>query len=132
MKQLVAVFIMKYFNLFISITFSTFLTDVWVRAPGSFIYSLRNNDGLAPFKSTLKDEGDQRAILSYTGYGPTFGRGHDLHIASDARSIIHSYTRFGYTYNLPHGYTYGETNTGSLLGGSYYFTPSEVEVLYLN
>ena len=116
-----------------SITFSTFLTGGWVRAPGSFIYPLRNNDGLAPFKSTPKDEGNQYAIRRSSGYGPTFGGGHDLYIASDAGSNTKSSTAyFGSTYNLPHGYTHGETNTGSLFGGSYYFTPSEVEVLYLN
>ena len=121
---------MKY--LFISITFLTFLADDYESAPGSFIYSLRNNDGLAPFKSTLKYEGDQYAIRRSSGYGPTFGGGFDLCIASDAGSNTGSYTNFGHTYNLPHGYTYAETNTRSLLGGSFYFTPSEVEVLYLN
>ena len=95
------------------------------------MYSLRNNDGLAPFKSTLKDETEQRAIRRNSGWGPTFGVGRDLFIASDAGSNTYSRTNFGKTYN-PHGYTYQETNTQSLLGGSYRFTPSEVEVLYLN
>ena len=96
------------------------------------MYSLRNNDGLAPFKSTLKDESDQYAINRDSRYGPIFGRGWDLHIASGAGSNTKSLTNFGFTYNLPHGYTYRKTNTRSLLGGSYYFTPSEVEVLYLH
>ena len=96
------------------------------------MYSLRNNDGLAPFKSTLKDESDQRAIRRNSGYGPRFGWAADLYIASDAGSNINSLTNFGHTYNLPHGYTSGETNTKSLLGGSFKFTPSEMEVLYLN
>ena len=127
MKQSVAVFHHEIFYSFPS----RFRTDVWVRAPGSFIYSLRNNDGLAPFKSTLKDESDQYAIRS-SGKGLIFGRGHDLHIASDAGSNDYSHTNFGGTYNLPHGYTYAETNTQSLLGGSNWFTPSELEALYLN
>ena len=110
----------------------TFLTDGYVSAPGSFIYSLRNNDGLTPFKSTLKDENDQGAINRYSGYGPVSGRGYDLYIASDAGSNTISRTYFGQTYNLPHGYTKGESNTRSLLGGSHYFATSEVEVLYLN
>ena len=112
--------------------FLTFLTDGWASAPGSFIYSLRNNDGLAPFKSTLKDESHQYAISRYSAYGPVFGGGNDLLIASDAGSYTNSRTNFGVTYNLPHGYTRGETSTNSLLGGSRYFTPSEVEVLYSN
>ena len=92
------------------------------------MYSLRNNDGIAAFKSTLKNENDPYAIYRSGIYGPTFGRGHDLYIGSNTNSL----TNFGYTYNLPLGYTFGETNTKSLLGGSYEFTPSEVEVLYLN
>ena len=97
------------------------------------MYSIRNNDGLAPFKSTLKDESDQYAIQRYTGYGPSFGF-YDLLFGNInlAGSRNSSYTNFGATYNLPHGYTYGENNTRSLLGGSFKFTPSEVEVLYLN
>ena len=112
--------------------FITFLTDGYVRAPGSFVYALRNNDGLLPFKFTLKDENDQNAINRCSGCGPIFGGGYDLYIASQAGSNTYSYTNFGRTYNLQHGYTSGETNTHSLLSGRYKFTPSEVEVLYLN
>ena len=95
------------------------------------MYSLRNNDGLAPFKSTLKDENEHLAVGRYSSNGPIFGWG-DLHIVDDAGSNTKSMTYFGYTYNLPHGYTTGETKTKSLLAGSYHFTPSELEVLYLN
>ena len=100
-------------------------------APGSFIYSLRNNDGLAPFKSTLKDENHLQAIYQNNGWGPIFGNSHDLYISNNAGSNTESGTYFGDTYNLPPGYTYGQTNTFSLLAGSVHFTPSEVEVLYL-
>ena len=96
------------------------------------MYSLRNNDGIASFKSTLRDENNQYAIDRLSDYGPTFGNGLDLYIANNAGSNTNSYTRFGSSYNLPSGYTYRQPNTSSLLGGSFYFTPSEVEVLYLN
>ena len=109
-----------------------FLTDYYASAPGSFMYSLRNNDDIASFKSTLRDENDTKAIYRFSSYGPVFGRGSDLVIANNAGSNNNSYTYFGYSYNLPLGYTLDHTNTRSLLGGSLYFTPSEVEVLYLN
>ena len=109
-----------------------FLTDGWSSAPGSFMYSLRNNDDIAAFKSTLENENDAYAIYRYSSYGPTFGGGHDLHIVNNAGSQSYSFTNFGWSYNLPLSYTEGQTNTQSLLGGSYTFTPSEVEVLYLN
>ena len=96
------------------------------------MYSLRNNDDIASFKSTLKNENDQSAIHRYTSDGPRFGGGYDLRIANNSGSNANSFTNFGFSYNLPLGYTKGQTNTNSLLGGSVYFTPSEVEVLYLN
>ena len=109
-----------------------FLTDGYASAPGSFMYSLRNNDDIASFKSTLKNENDAYAIYRHSSYGPRFGRGNDLRIAINAGSLSYSFTDFGSSYNLPLGYTYDQTNTRSLLAGSYRFTPSEVEVLYLN
>lgn len=109
-----------------------FLKGGHISAPGSFIYSLRNKDGLAPFKSTLKYGNAQDAVYRLATYGPSFGGGSDLNIADNAGSNTHSHSNFGHTYILPPGYTSGKTNAKSLLGGSYTFTPSESEVLYLN
>jgi hypothetical protein len=109
-----------------------FLTGSYTSAPGSFMFSLRNNDDLAPFKAPLRDENDRRAINRYSGYGPTFGWGGDLYIANNARSNTFSYTYFGRSYQPPPGYNVGESNTSSLLPGSFQFTPSQIEVLYLN
>ena len=109
-----------------------FLTDGWSSAPGSFIYSLRNKDDIASFKSTLVNENDTNAISRDSNSGPRFGYGTDLRIANNAGSNTDSFANFGHTYNLPPGYTTSHTNTRSLLGGIYHFTPSEVEVLYLN
>jgi hypothetical protein len=97
------------------------------------LFSLRNNDDLAPFKAPLRDENDVKAIFRYSGAGPTFGAVGDLVIYVNASSITTwSYTSFGHSYQLPPGYTYGETNTSSLLAGSIKSTPSQIEVLYLN
>ena len=96
------------------------------------MYSLRNNDDIASFKSTLKDENDPNAIYRKSTLGPAFGNGFDFYIINNAGSNTLSGTNFGDSYNLPPGYTYGQTNTRSLLAGGTNFTPSEVEVLYLN
>ena len=101
-------------------------------APGSFLFSLRNHDNLAPFKAPLKDENDEWALYHHSVLGPTFGKGRDLSIANDATSNAVSYTKFGLSYQPPSGYTTYQTSTLSLLAGSYHFTPSEIEVLYLN
>jgi hypothetical protein len=95
------------------------------------LFSLRNNDDLAPFKAPLRDEIDRLAISRYSGLGPTFGRGPDMHIADNAGSTTRSFTYFGDTYQPPPGYTFGETNTNSLLAGSFNFSPSETEALYI-
>ena len=83
------------------------------------------------FKAPLKDSNDGAAIYRSNWYGPTFGRGADLYIADNAGSNPYSYTNFGHTYQAPQGYPYGAANASSLLAGREYFTPSEVEVLYL-
>ena len=104
----------------------------YTSASGSFLFSLRNNDNLAPFKAPLKNNAHRNDIYRKGGYGPTFGSGHDLHIANDARSNANSYANIGHTYEAPSGYTHCQANTRSLLAGSYHFTPSKVEILYLN
>ena len=109
-----------------------FLTDRSTSAPGSFLFSLRNNDDLAPFKAPLRDVNDWAAIVRSSRHGPRFGGGFDLYIADNAGSNTLSNTRFGYTYQLPPGYTYDKTNTSSLLAGSFDFTPSQTEELYIN
>ena len=101
----------------------------WTFAPGSFLFSLRNNDDLGPFKAPLKYEYSEYATCPRNSYGPCFG---DLRIRDNAGSYTYSYTDLGYSYQPPPGYTHGQPNTRSLLAGSQYFTPSEVEVFYLN
>jgi hypothetical protein len=104
-----------------------FFTAGYTSAPGSFMFSLRINDDLPPFKAPLKDENSGNAIYRDNRFGPIFGGGHDLYIADHA-ALSKSYTNFGDTYQPPSG----PTDTGSLLGWSYYFIPSEIEVLYIN
>ena len=101
-------------------------------APGSFLFSLRNNDDLGPFKAPLHYENDRWAIFRRNSYGPCFGGGPDLCIKNNAGSTTDSYTNLGIMYQAPPGYTYNEPNTTSLIAGGSSFTPSEVEVLYLN
>ena len=108
------------------------MTDRWTSAPGSFLFSLRNNDDLGPFKAPLRNESHGGAIHRGSRFGPIFGRGVDLLIDGETGSYTGYYTDFGYSYQLPPGYIYGETNTKSLLAGSYEFSPSEIEILYLN
>ncbi|XP_073249635.1 uncharacterized protein [Porites lutea] len=91
----------------------------------SFIFSLRDKEGLAPFKSMVTDP--SRAIYDSPGYGPTFGWGYDINIVDNANQNTNSYTGFGTSYAVPSGVTDRHT----ILAGTYSFSPDEVEVFYL-
>jgi hypothetical protein len=60
------------------------------------------------------------------GYGPTFGHGHDLFISNNATSNADSKTSF-WSYQPPPGVR----SPSTILAGTTFFTPSEVEVFYL-
>ena len=104
------------------------ITGGWYKkAPGSFIFSLRNKEDLSPFKAPLKDENTPQAIYTHNSNGPTFGGGHDLCIYNNAASNTNSYTHFNYTYQAPSGVS----DTSTILAGTYNFQPSEIEVFYM-
>ena len=107
-----------------------FFADGYIFAPGSFLFSLQNSDNLPPFTSRINHQKKAYAIQRAPGSGPIFGGGFDVYIANNAGFNNKSLSNFGGTYILPPGYTFKQHNTQSLLAGSYYFTPSEVEVLY--
>ena len=89
----------------------------------SFLFSLRNNENLAPFIANLQPGNEGLAIFCHPGYGPTFGGGHDVHIADNANGNRQSYSNLGY-YQVPPG----TRKSNDLLAGSYKFTPTEIEV----
>jgi hypothetical protein len=100
------------------------------RSKEAFIFSLKNKDGLPPFKSSvLKVE---QAAVSNICYGAVFGvfsGPPDLYITGHPPTTKCS-TDFGQGYKLPDGYEKGTDKAKSLLAGSYRFTPSEIEVFY--
>nr|XP_058970725.1 uncharacterized protein LOC131797121 [Pocillopora verrucosa]XP_058970726.1 uncharacterized protein LOC131797121 [Pocillopora verrucosa]XP_058970727.1 uncharacterized protein LOC131797121 [Pocillopora verrucosa] len=97
----------------------------WTGTSKAFIFSLRNKEGLAPFKSLVTTP--KYAIYRSSSNGLTFGRGHDIVIRDNANSNTNSYTFFGDSYSIPSGIKDQKT----ILAGTYSFTPDEVEVFYL-
>ncbi|XP_078383156.1 uncharacterized protein LOC144665733 isoform X1 [Oculina patagonica] len=91
----------------------------------AFIFSLRNKEGLTPFKSMVTTPSSEIYRVSYRG--PSFGHGHDIHIANDANSNTNSFTYFGSSYSVPSGVQDKRT----ILAGTYNFTPDDWEVFYL-
>ena len=94
------------------------------KAPGSFIFSLRNKEDLSPFKAPLKDQNTPYAILAHPTFGPTFGSGNDIYISNDD---TRSNTNFNHSYQAPSDVS----DTSTILAGTYYFQPSEIEVFYM-
>ena len=90
----------------------------------SFLFSLRNKENLAPFIANVIPGHEQYAVCCEPSYGPTFGGGHDLHISNNANGNQGSHSGFGNSYQPPPG----TVEATSLLAGSLYFTPTEIEV----
>ncbi|XP_068717254.1 uncharacterized protein [Montipora capricornis] len=103
----------------------------YVSSSKSFIYSLYNINGYAPVKLQVKSGIQRYAIYRCSSYGPTFGGGHGIHISNNAASNRNSYTQCGWSYPLPQGYSSSGTSCRFYAGGgSYKFTPTDVEVFY--
>jgi hypothetical protein len=62
-----------------------------------------------------------------SGYGPTFGSGHDLKIVSNANSNTGSYCNLGNTYTVPPG---GDMH--AFFTGARYFQVAEYEVFAID
>ena len=67
------------------------------------------------------------AIYRNISFGPIFGGGHGIYIASNANSNRDSYAGLGNAYTVPNGVQDQKT----ILAGTNTFTPDEVEVFYL-
>ena len=65
----------------------------------AFIFSLNNNEGLAPFVSKVKKEYSGDAIYRSSRYGPRFGD--DVFIKDNADSDDDSKARLGDRYSVP-------------------------------
>jgi hypothetical protein len=110
--------------------FGGFTEKAWNSTSGyyddqkAFLFSLVNKEN-KPFKVMCRIGGS--AIYCNPSYGPTFGGGFDIHIASDSKSNTTSYSNFGHTYKHA-DYQYGTDKAKSILAGSYNFKTLEVEV----
>ena len=83
----------------------------------AFIFSLE-------FKEQYFTNEGVNAIYDNGSYGPTFGNGHDLYIASSCSQNNSSYCNFPYAY--------AGVKARVLSGGSYNFKVNEIEVYQIN
>ncbi|XP_077997903.1 kelch-like protein diablo [Glandiceps talaboti] len=96
----------------------------YVTSERSFLFSLVNTQGLPPSKFDLINK--KFAICHHPGFGPIFGAGADLSIASDCNHGMQSYS------NFPHSYTPSTSSTvTNILMGEYHFNVLDYEVFTL-
>ena len=98
----------------------------WSATSEAFIFSLNNNEGLAPFVSQVEKGITDWAIYRNSQFGPYFGI--DVIIRDNADSNSLSEAVLGYYYSAPPAVQDSDT----VLAGTWYFSPDEVEVFYLD
>jgi hypothetical protein len=100
----------------------------WKQAPGTFIFSLRNKENLPPFKAPALEDVKHTgsAIFTHNTYGPLFGERNDIYISDYAGSSTISESSIS-TYQAPSGVS----DPYTILAGTHYFQPSEVEVFHI-
>ena len=96
----------------------------WGFTRKAFIFSISNKEELDPFVSEVRSPGD--AIYRWSAYGPVFGN--DIIIANNANSGSNSYAGLGRFYPAPAAVQ----DRYTILAGTEYFSPDEVEVFYLD
>ena len=122
-----------YFFVYSIVYFRLAYSCRWSYDSAAFLFSLVNKPGWQPQKldqTGYYSSSKAYSIYSCYSYGPTFGWGHDIYIASYASTSYSSYSNLGYNYGPPAGYSEGSSFAQSFLAGSYNFQPDEVEVFY--
>ena len=91
----------------------------------AFIFSLKNNEALPPFKCLAKDK--QKAIYKRSRFGPSFGEGPCISIKSvraQSRAVICE------PYSVPTEVSKAKSQS-ALVGSAAFFSPDNYEVFYL-
>ena len=96
----------------------------WGFTRKAFIFSISNKEELDPF--VIEVRWPDGAIYRGSAYGPVFGA--DILIANNSNSNSYSRARLGSYYPAPAAVQDPDT----ILAGTYYFSPDEVEVFYLD
>jgi hypothetical protein len=100
-------------------------SGVYKSSAKAFLFSLKDHAGaVGPVKMPILSNNTEKAVIHDSSYGPMFGNGYDLRVASNANENTSSSCNVGHTYQLPSKFT----KPHFLTAGSKYFTVSELEV----
>ena len=98
-------------------------TDSYKTDPKAFIFSIKN-----AYQHSIKMNcSNNFSICCSNSYGPTFGLGHDLHIADKSNTNMNSYSNICNSY-IHNRLVYGSDEAKSFLAGSVNFNVNEIEV----
>ena len=75
----------------------------------------------------IKTNYHQSAIRCHSEYGPTFGGGHDIHIANNANPTMIRYSKLCFSYKHPQ-YEFETNEADTFLAGSNKFQLADIEV----
>ena len=98
----------------------------WGATSEAFIFSLNNKEGMAPFLRKVTPGRVGSAIDRHSYYGPKFGQYIVIHVEESRKHS--SRARLGDYYPFPAAVH----NWLTVLAGTEYFSPDEVEVFYLD
>ncbi len=68
------------FGGFASVSWASPAKNTWVKAPGSWLFSLVGERGWRPLRMDLVDANHPKQIFHLSSHGPVFGNGHDLSV----------------------------------------------------
>ena len=98
--------------------------NIKISSEEAFLFTLINHANILPTKMDHKH--DEYQAYGSSSYGPTFGGGHDIKVASNANMNTDSFINIGNSYHCPSGIPYASRET--FLTGSNNFQASEIEV----
>ena len=105
--------------------------EEWITDSDAYIFSLRRNGISTNEKYVVKSP--QYAYIGFSSSNLfAFGAGYDVLISANSNKNNGSFTNFGFSYQLPLGYTYPSQKAQNYLSGNYnnWFT-TEIEVFQL-
>ncbi|CAF3999523.1 unnamed protein product [Rotaria sp. Silwood1] len=91
----------------------------------AFLFTLTNPHNIPPTKYLINPSQTGNAVYHHSGYGPTFGSGHDMHLANASNSNNSSYIGF------PSGYLDTTGKGNNTFTGARNFSASDIEVFKL-
>jgi hypothetical protein len=114
------------FGGYTSVSWESSANGKWKSDPNAFMFSLKNKEN-RPLKMKVDQNFHHYAVYCHSKFGPTFGGGHDICVAKNAKTTWESHSKLSRTYKHPQ-YEFGTKEAQTFLVGSFEFQLDEIEV----